>query len=289
LITAWLFGSAAALMWGGAALASAPAARLGGALNAFVWSSIIAAAVGAVLAGFTGPPTGRLEDWGLVAGAGLCYAVGAAFFFLAVSGGNVSVVAPIMACDGAIAALLAAFAGAVLAAGVWVALGAMVIGVVLVSRSPYVPGEADALKFTEGEPRAVSQTASLAAVGAVCLGGVYFLAGKATSVDPLWVASISRVVPALVALPLICTRGLSVPTHAGRWFLALGTFDALGYAAYVSGADESIAIAAVAASQFAAVAVLGGVVALGERLRRLQVIGVATLILGSAAVALQSS
>jgi len=58
-----------------------------------------------------------------------------------------------------------------------------------------------------------------------------------------------------------------------------------GFALYVTGARHDLAVAAVAVSQYGAVAVLAGVVYLRERLTRSQWTGTAVLVLGAAVVA----
>jgi len=67
------------------------------------------------------------------------------------------------------------------------------------------------------------------------------------------------------ALPLVVTAGI---------------LEVLGGAVYIVAASESVAVAAVLASQFAAIAALGGFFLFGERPQRLQLVGVATVAVG---------
>jgi drug/metabolite transporter (DMT)-like permease len=66
---------------------------------------------------------------------------------------------------------------------------------------------------------------------------------------------------------------------------ALAALDMAGFAAFLGGATVSVAITSVLASQYAIVAVVGSYLALGERLSRLQMAGVALTVMGVAALA----
>jgi len=61
--------------------------------------------------------------------------------------------------------------------------------------------------------------------------------------------------------------------------------EVFGGGVYVVAASENVAIAAVVSSQFAALAALGGFLLFGERLQRLQLIGVVVVVLGVTALA----
>ena len=92
------------------------------------------------------------------------------------------------------------------------------------------------------------------------------------------------------ALPISCVAsvgGLLPAPPSWRYLIGFGVLDALGYVLYVTAAQGSVAIAAVATSQEAAVAVLGGILLLKERLSSVQVVGVVTLLLSVGAVAAQ--
>jgi drug/metabolite transporter (DMT)-like permease len=65
-----------------------------------------------------------------------------------------------------------------------------------------------------------------------------------------------------------------------------GVGEVVGTAIYTVGAQDSIAIAAVLASQFAAMAAVGGFIVFGERLTRLQGVGVVAVLVGVAIVTL---
>jgi drug/metabolite transporter (DMT)-like permease len=56
--------------------------------------------------------------------------------------------------------------------------------------------------------------------------------------------------------------------------------EVVGFAAFTIGARDSVAVASVLASQFAALGAIGAYLLFKERLGRLQVIGVVVLVLG---------
>ena len=60
--------------------------------------------------------------------------------------------------------------------------------------------------------------------------------------------------------------------------------EVLGFASYTLGARHGIAVAAVLVSQFAVISTLAAYVLFRERLTRLQLVGVATVIVGVAAL-----
>ena len=67
--------------------------------------------------------------------------------------------------------------------------------------------------------------------------------------------------------------------------LVTGVTEVIGIASFAFGAREGIAIASVMSSQFAAIAAVAAVVLLGERLTRVQVVGVMTISVGVAVLA----
>jgi drug/metabolite transporter (DMT)-like permease len=84
----------------------------------------------------------------------------------------------------------------------------------------------------------------------------------------------------VVLLPLALRGALRLTREALPYVLFSGVCEIVGFTTYVVGARHSVAVTAVTASQFAAFAVLGGVVLFGERLARLQLGGVAVIIAG---------
>jgi drug/metabolite transporter (DMT)-like permease len=63
-----------------------------------------------------------------------------------------------------------------------------------------------------------------------------------------------------------------------------GVLEAVGTGVYVIAARTDIAVAAVLSSQFAAIVAVGGFLLFGERLQRVQVAGVAIIVVGITAL-----
>ena len=105
------------------------------------------------------------------------------------------------------------------------------------------------------------------------------MSGKASGVDPLWVVAGARLTPTAIAF-VVClrTHTLRPPASARLLLLVSGVIDAIAFVCYVEAAQHSLAIAAVAASQYATLAALGAVAIFGERLRARQWLGVGLLV-----------
>lgn len=87
---------------------------------------------------------------------------------------------------------------------------------------------------------------------------------------------------AAVTIPLAMSRRLRLTRSALPLVVTTGVTEVLGFALFAVGARHSIAVAAVLGSQFAVVASVAAYVFLRERLTRLQLAGVALIVLGVA-------
>lgn len=286
MIAALALGSGTALAWAVMSLLSAPASRLAGPARALLWTSLIGMLAAAALAIPAGLPDARTEDWLLMLVAGVAYLGGTGLFLLAVSTGNVSLVTPIVACDGAIGTVMAAAAGAPLPAVAALAMTVMFAGIVLITRArPAVAGAPEA-RFAPARMRPVGQTVAIATASAMSFGVVFLASGGIEGISALWVVACARAFPTLGGLAVCLRQGqLRPPRGAWRWLAGVGLLDALGYLVYVWAAREDRAIAPVAASQYAALGAIGAVLLLRERLSRSQVIGLVALLAGIALIA----
>lgn len=306
-MTAIIGGLGAAILWAAATLASSRSSRMIGSRVVLAWIMIVGTAVGLPLALATGVPA-NVDGEVLVylAIAGMSYSGGLYATYRALTIGKVSIVAPIVATEGAIAALLAIALGDALALGSIAVLAVIAVGVVLSSMDsarPDVPAgdielAADAL---DGPPAQAGSFAAsavpthpdtrqavLLSVAAAAIFGIGLVAsGKAAVlIAPVWVALSSRLVGlVLVAVPLLAQRRLSVTRAALPLVVLAGTAEILGSTLSAWGATDSIAIVAVLGSQFAAIAAVAAFLLFGERLSRLQTAGVATIVLGVTALA----
>ena len=88
-----------------------------------------------------------------------------------------------------------------------------------------------------------------------------------------------------MSLPLILGRRLRLTRAAAPFVTLVGLCEVAGIATFAIGARDSAPVASVIASQFAGIAAVSAFVLFGERLSRVQVIGVVVIATGVAALA----
>ena len=267
-------GLGAALAWAAAALFSARASRAIGVASTLAWVMLIGLAVAlpAVLLAGGHTPDGGAIGW--LAGSGIGNVVGLGLIYAAFRSGKVGVVTPIASTEGAVAAVIAVALGEHLAPGVGAALGVVGIGVVL----------AAAAHGSEG--RTSTRVIVLASTSALSFGVSLYATGRASNELAIaWTILPARLIGTLaVAVPLAAAGRLAVTRTAAPYVIGAGLAEIGGFASYAVGARHGIAIAAVLASQFAAVAALGALILYRERLTRAQVAGIAVIAVGVAAL-----
>jgi uncharacterized membrane protein len=89
---------------------------------------------------------------------------------------------------------------------------------------------------------------------------------------------------AFVTVPLAAAGRLRLTRAAAPFVVVGGLAEVAGFISYAVGARHGIAVAAVLASQFAALASIGAALLFKERLTRLGVIGVVVIAVGVAVV-----
>lgn len=212
--------------------------------------------------------------WLAVAGA--TNSGGLFLVYSALRAGKVGVVAPITSTEGAVAALIAVAAGESIAPGSGVVLGVIALGIVLAARSPSTPS-ADVHEH--------ARAATVLAAGAALFFGLgLYATGRVSDELPLALVVLPTRLVAFVAvtLPLLLSSRLRLTARAAPLVVVAGIAEVLGFASFVLGARHGIAVSAVLASQFAAVAALGAYVIFRERLARTQVAGVVAIAVGVA-------
>jgi drug/metabolite transporter (DMT)-like permease len=300
-VIAIIGGLGAAIMWGTATVASSRSSRMIGSRVVLAWIMIVGTIVGLPIALVTGVPTDVPSDaWILMLVAGLSYSGALYIAYRALVIGKVSIVAPIVSTEGAIAAVLAIALGDTMALSAAILLGVIAIGVVLSSIEPARPDvpagtieiAADALEGPPGAdttpkdaPSGIDHTRQ--AVIFSLLAAVIFAVGLVASgkaavlVPPIWVALSTRLVGlVVVALPLLLQRRLTVTRAALPLVVLSGVGEILGSTLSAWGATDSIAVVAVLGSQFAAIAAVMAYFLFGERLSRSQTMGVVLIIAG---------
>jgi drug/metabolite transporter (DMT)-like permease len=271
-MTAILGGLGAALCWTVAMLCSSRASRVSGAGPTLAWVVLVGLAIVVPFVLATGsPPTGSAAGWLLLAGTGNLG--GLLLEYTAVRTGKVGVVASIASTEGAVTAVIAAIAGEPIAAAVAAVLALIAGGIVLASLGESHDGDEDG-----GATRAV-----LLAVGAALAFGVGLYAAGHVSDDVAlpWVVLPARLLGVtVIAIPLAIGGRLRIVRASIPLVVAAGVAEVLGIASFALGARDAIGVTSVLGSQFAAFAAVGAYFLFGERMRRIQVAGVAAILVG---------
>ena len=273
-----LGGLGAALVWGAGTLCSSRSSRIIRPASVLAWVMLVGLAANLAIVAL-GPQPGSLSpsDLALMLAAGVGNALGLFLTYTALRHGKVGLVAPIVSTEGAIAAVLAVATGEAVRpiSGLLLAViaGGIVLAAVARENLP-VPGER---KWASVE---------LATLAALSFGVSLLATARLGASLPVgWALLPPRVVGvAVVAVPLAVTRRLSLTRSALPLVAAAGLAEVIGFACFVVGARHDIAVTAVLASQFAAVASVAAYVLFRERLTRLQLSGVALIIVGVAAL-----
>jgi len=275
-MVAALGGLGAAFAWATTTICATRAARLIGAPSVLAWVMLTGLVLTLPWALFRGVPDvdGTVTLWLIVAGIGNC--AGLLLVYTGVRIGKVGVVAPIASTEGAIAALIAVAAGEHLAPGTGVALAVIAVGIVLAGVTRDSSNSDSSARDLEA--------ALFGAAAALSFGvGLYATGRVGTELPVAWAILPPRVVGVVaIALPLAIAARLTLTRRALPFVLVAGVAEVVGFVFFVLGARHGIAISAVLASQFGAIAAILAVFLFRERLTRLQVVGIAAIAVGVA-------
>lgn len=280
-MTAIIAGITVACIWTVATLFSARASRTIGAPSTLAAVMLVGlvACVPLLMVAPAGPSdVTPYLPWLLVAGGGNL--VGLLLNYTALTRGNVSIVAPITATEGAIAACIAILAGEPATAALVIALTVVVIGVVLTAWGP----EGDSASGRPGGPVFL-----VLAVGSALLFGssLYAVGHVSQSVPGAWVVVAGRILGTLsIALPLVLTGRFRLTREVVPLVVVCGLAEVAGFLIITWGAQDSIAVTSVLSTQFAVLVPLVSVTLFKERLLRHQLLGAALTGLGVAGVTL---
>lgn len=276
-----LGGLGAATVFAAATLCASRSTRMIGSGSVLAWVMIVGFLIVAPWAAAEGAPEGLDGSsiaWLLVAGMG--HVAGLFLAYSALRIGKVGLVAPIVSTEGAIAAVIAAIAGESIAAGVGIALGVIALGILLASASR---DDDPTAAFT---PAPV--VAGYAVAAALCFGfGLYATARVSAELPLVWALVPARIAGLVViALPLAATARLRLTRPALPLVLVSGVAEIVGFALFAVGSRSSVAVSAVLASQFGAVAAVAAYFLFRERLVPLQVTGIVLIVAGVSVLSL---
>jgi uncharacterized membrane protein len=272
-----LGGLGAALAFATTTLCYARSSRLLGTYSVLSWVMLVGLVIVVPLVGAAGVPdaldAGSI-GWLVLAGTG--NVGGLLLTYRALRAGKVSIVAPITSTEGAIAAVISIASGEHLAAASGVMLGVIAAGILLASLGPATEAETG---------RRATLVTVLLATGAACtFGASLYAIGRAGRELPVaWALLPARVVGvAFVAVPLLLAGRLRLTRSATPFLVAGGVCEVLGLASFTVGARHGLAVSAVLASQFGAIAAVAGFVSFRERLSQPQIAGVCAIAIGVA-------
>jgi drug/metabolite transporter (DMT)-like permease len=280
-VIAILGGLLAAGCFATATLCSSRSSRLIPPSSVLAWVMVTGLVVTVPALLVVGPPDHVATSvWGWLALSGTGNVVGLLLAYTALRTGKVAVIAPIVSTEGALAALLAVVAGERLGAPSAVLLVVIALGVTLAAAAPEGPAQVDAPSPGRRHP------VVLAVLAALAFGASLFATGRASVDLPIpWVLLPARVIGVLVlALPLALQGRLRLTRAAVPLVVAGGLCEVVGFGAFAIGSRHGLAVAAVLASQFAAISGVAAYLLFRERLTRLQVSGVSIVVVGVAAL-----
>ncbi|MGC9220335.1 MAG: EamA family transporter [Solirubrobacteraceae bacterium] len=294
---ALLGGLGAAFAWATSSLSSARSSRLADPLAVVAGMMVVGLPICAPVAAAQGVPT-RLHGvaWLWLALAGGGNVSGLLLTYAAYRRGLVALVTALVSTEGAVAAVIAVIAGERLSSEALAALALAVLGVSVASIRPQTGVMAATTAGVQLERDRHRRSVHLLVVGlaltAALLFGVslYATARAGALLPTVWVVLAARLVGSgTLALPLAVTGRLRLSWRAFPFVVTSGICEVLGFFAYTLGSRHGIAIAAVIASQFSTVVVIGSYVLFGERLGRMQLAGVCAVIVGVSLVAVATS
>lgn len=276
-----VFGLLTACFFASSSLLSSRSVKIIGSASSVAWAMLVGLVITLPFVFLSGVPANLSASipWMVVAGLGNVIGILIAGFALRV--GKVGVVAPILACEGAISAVIAAILGESIAPIIAFLLLVIVGGIVLSAVAP------------DPEPLAHERpvvAVLLATAAAACFGLSLFAAGNLSDELPIsWVLLPARLAGVLlILLPLLLTRRLQITRSTAPLVVAMGFTEVIGFICFAIGAQYQVAVTSVLASQFAPIAAIAAYFLFKEKLGRMQILGVVVLVIGVAALSIAS-
>ncbi len=272
-MTSLFAGLGTALFFAVGMIAAARASRTLPATHVVALSAALATMIVLPLAFAQGVPELQPTQILLMLMSGVGNIFGFLCVYTALKHGKVGLVAPIVATEGGIAAVLASLLGKSVDPVIAFVLLLIVIGIVIGARSPDpepFPGERPVFAAV-----LATFSACFFAMGLIAVG---FLSGE---IPLAWVLLPARLVGVLFfTLPLVLARRLRVTRPIFGWVVLLAAADILGMGIFTLGAAVNLPVTMVLASQMAPLAALLAYFLFRERLGRGQIIGLVIMVGG---------
>lgn len=271
-----LGGLIAALAWGSSTVVASRSTRMIGSQQALAYVLICGTVLTVPLAlAVDGIPSGAdSRAWAWAVLGGFASVGGLSMMYRALRIGKVGVVSPVASTEGALAAVFAIALGENVTVAIGVALLVVAVGVVVVTFHA---------SLADLHLRPVLYALCAASMFGV---GLVASARAGDGLGAFWTILVARIVGlGFLVAPLAVSGLLPRPGRALRLVAYSGVAEVVGFAAYIVGAQHGIAVSAVLAAQFAAVATLLSFFAFDERLTRRQLLGVIVILAGVTAVA----
>ena len=272
-MVAIIFGLLTAAFFATSSLCNARASRHMGSWAVVGWAMLIGLLLTIPMVVIGGIPHMDAATLTWLAISGLGNVGGLILTSFAYRMGKVGVISPIIATEGAIAAIISAAFGAPIAPLVILTLTVIVIGVVLAGVAP------DPAPLAHARP---VLAVVLAIACAFAFGLSLFATGHLSGGLPVGMLLLpARLIGVIVlAAPLAATRRFSLGRRAAPLVIGMGIAEVVGFVCYTIAAASDIAIASVLVSQFAPMATLAAFFLFKERLGRLQILGFLVIIVG---------
>ena len=246
-----------------------PVARAASVIAGVLWirvAALLALVVAVAIVG--GLPSGG-EEWraaGFAALGGVFEVAAFLAWLTALSRGQLSVVSPLGSISSAFTVIFVLIIGQSVSSAVWVALPLAVVGGALTSFEPADDG---------GRSRSAAG-AGWAVLAAAVFGVVTILFGEASALAPITVALFAGLATVLVTVPLaVALRAWRLPARFRRRVGACGLLDAGALITFAAAtAVGPLSAVGIIVAQTGTMAVLLGMVLLGERPSRTQMLGI---------------
>lgn len=276
-------GLGTALMFAGGALLSSRAVKIITPWSVAAWMMLVGLIVTLPFTFASGIPEGLSSEqvaWLLTTGIG--NVTGLVLGAMALRVGKVGIVAPVIATEGALAAVIAAILGESIAPIIAILLVVIACGVVLAAVAP------DPEPLAQERPVLAIVLASFAAL---VFGISLYAAGHLSGELPIsWVLLPARLVGVVaLVIPLVILRRLQLTRSTAPMVIGMGLAEVAGFTLFAIGAQYGVAVTSVLASQFAPIAAVMAYVLFKERLGRQQVAGVAIVVAAVAGLSLAAS